>query len=66
LRLPRSALFRQLHARHGSRLAEQTRLRKADDFKEGVGATTLRHAPVFTSRSSFAERDSKEDIADDR
>jgi enoyl-CoA hydratase/carnithine racemase len=31
-------------------LAEQTRLRKTDDFKEGVKAMAERRVPVFTSR----------------
>jgi enoyl-CoA hydratase/carnithine racemase len=31
-------------------LAEQTRLRRTDDFKEGVRAMAERRAPVFTSR----------------
>jgi len=31
-------------------LAEQTRLRKTDDFKEGVKATAERRLPIFTGR----------------
>jgi enoyl-CoA hydratase/carnithine racemase len=31
-------------------LAEQTRLRKTDDFKEGVKATAERRLPIFASR----------------
>jgi enoyl-CoA hydratase/carnithine racemase len=31
-------------------LAEQTRLRKTDDFKEGVKAMAERRVPVFVSR----------------
>jgi hypothetical protein len=31
-------------------LAEQTRLRKTDDFKEGVKAMAERRVPNFTSR----------------
>jgi len=31
-------------------LAEQMRLRKTDDFKEGVKATAERRLPVFTGR----------------
>jgi hypothetical protein len=65
LRLPRGGLSANV-TRHGSRFAEQTRLRETDDLKEGVRARTLRRVPVFTSRSSFAERDNKEDIADGR
>jgi enoyl-CoA hydratase/carnithine racemase len=31
-------------------LTEQTRLRKTDDFKEGVKAMAARRVPVFTNR----------------
>jgi len=46
----RSDLADRVRAATEHELAEQTRLRQTDDFKEGVKAMAERRVPVFTSR----------------
>ncbi len=46
----RGDLADRVRAATETELAEQTRLRKTDDFKEGVKAMADRRVPVFTSR----------------
>jgi enoyl-CoA hydratase/carnithine racemase len=46
----RGDLADRVRAATEQELAEQTRLRKTDDFKEGVRAMAERRAPVFTNR----------------
>jgi len=46
----RSDLADRVRAATEHELAEQTRLRQTDDFKEGVKATAERRVPVFSSR----------------
>jgi enoyl-CoA hydratase/carnithine racemase len=46
----RGNLAERVRAATDHELAEQTRLRKTDDFKEGVKAMAERRVPVFTNR----------------
>jgi enoyl-CoA hydratase/carnithine racemase len=46
----RAGLADRVRAATEHELAEQTRLRKTDDFKEGVKATAERRVPNFTGR----------------
>ena len=46
----RGDLADRVHAATERELAEQTRLRQTEDFKEGVKATAERRLPIFKNR----------------